>query len=329
MTLHLQVGHPLQPTATDQQRREAATGHLAALPQCATWVWTEGSAEAGVLNGGAGAYIERPDGEEHELRRAAGRICSSFRAEMIALLAALQFLLDNPAHTEDPVVVCTDSQSALASLQGGPSAQTSQLGIDIWRALRELAGDGRQLIMQWVPSHCGLGGNERVDTIAKEASSLNQGEAVVDVRTDHRAAARIARSRTTQAWPAGWYRSLMGQRLPPPAPAGERSVAVDVHQLRAGHWSGSAQWRHRVGQNPTRQCRQCPDVRCRAALCAVCREEADTPLHILLRCPALMRVRHRLLGTISPSAEDVRSAATVAALAAAYRSLQSRSATPH
>ena len=130
----------------------------------------------------------------------------------------------------------------------------------MWRALRELAGDGRQLILQWVPSHCGLGGNERVDNIAKEASSLNQEEAVMDVRTAHRAAARIARSRTTQAWPAGWYRSLIGQRLPPPAPAGEWSVAVDVHQLRAGHWSGSAQWRHRVGQNRSRQCRQSPDV---------------------------------------------------------------------
>ena len=94
MTFHLQVGHPLQPTAMDQQRQQAATG-LAVLPQCATWVWTDGSAEAGVLNGGAGAFIEKPDGEEHELRRAAGRICSSFRAEMVALREALQFLRDN------------------------------------------------------------------------------------------------------------------------------------------------------------------------------------------------------------------------------------------
>ena len=121
---------------------------------------------------------------------------------------------------------------------------------------------------------------------------------------------------------------LMGQRLPPPAPEGERSTAVDIHQLRAGHWSGSAQWRHRVGQNPSRLCQQCPDMHCGAAVCVVCREEADTPQHILLRCPALMRTRHRLLGTICPNMEDVRSAATVAALAAAYRSLQSRSATP-
>ena len=110
---------------------------------------------------------------------------------MIALREALQFLRDNPAHTEDPMIVYTDSQSALVSLQGGPSAQTSQLGTDIWRALRELARDGRQIILQWVPSHCGLDGNERVDCIAKEASFLRQDNIVVDVQTAYRAAVQV------------------------------------------------------------------------------------------------------------------------------------------
>ena len=45
--------------------RDAASQHLAALPQCATWVWTDGSATGGVTNGGAGALIEWPDGDEH------------------------------------------------------------------------------------------------------------------------------------------------------------------------------------------------------------------------------------------------------------------------
>ena len=91
----------------------------------------------------------------------------------------------------------------------------------------------------------------RADAIAKEASSLDQAEASVDVRTAHRAAARVARARTAQAWPAGWYRQLMGSRLPPSIVGGDRSSAVLVHQLRAGHWTGSTQWRHRVGQAPS------------------------------------------------------------------------------
>ena len=70
----------------------------------------------GTLGHAAAAWLHaRPDDEEHELRRTDGRICSSFRAYMLALRAALQFLLDSQAHNEDPVV-CTDSQSALASI---------------------------------------------------------------------------------------------------------------------------------------------------------------------------------------------------------------------
>ena len=83
-----------------------------------------------------------------------------------------------------------------------------------------------------------------------------------------------------------------------------------------------------VGLSPSRHCDQCEDQRCNAALCAVCREEADTPRHVLLRCPALMGTRYRLLGSIQPSPEDVRSSVIVAALGAAHRSLQSRLATP-
>ncbi|KAF0287014.1 hypothetical protein FJT64_014494 [Amphibalanus amphitrite] len=248
---------------------------------------------------------------------------------MVALRTALSFLLENPLHADDPVVICTDSQSALAALREGPAAQHSPLGGAIWRALRGLTAGGRQVHLQWVPSHCGLEGNERADSIAKEASNLAQDQAPIDVQTAHRAAARVARARTIQAWPAGWFRRLTGDRLPPAVAGGDRSAAVDVHQLRAGHWTSSTQWRHRVGLAPSRLagCEQCDDQHCRAALCPVCREEADTPQHVLLRCPALMATRHRLLGSINPDLEEVRSGAIVAALGAAHRSLQSRTAT--
>ncbi|KAF0314448.1 hypothetical protein FJT64_015103 [Amphibalanus amphitrite] len=94
-----------------------------------------GSASGGITDGGAGAFIERPDGEVTELRIAAGRLCSSYRAEMIALQAAADYLTDNPAHEEDPIIFCTDSMAALARLREGPTAQTTPLGIQIWRAL--------------------------------------------------------------------------------------------------------------------------------------------------------------------------------------------------
>ena len=53
-------------------------------------------------------------------------------------------------------------------------------------------------------------------------------------------------------------------------------------------------------------------------------KEPDTPAHVLLRCPALMRLRHATLGHIHPRLEEVRETSVVAALAAAARRFQSR-----
>ena len=239
VTFRLDIGPGLPLGAGAQKKKEVADNYLAALPQRATWVWTDGSAEGGVTNGGAGALIEFPDGETAELREATGRLCSSYRAEMVALRAALTHLREHPAHDEDSVVLCTDSQAALAKLRRGPPGQEAPIGAEIWRLLAGLASADRPFILQWVPSHCGLPGNERADTLAGQASALPQDDVPVDARTVHRAAARVARSHAIAHWPPGWYRSLMAGRLPPPVRRFERETAVDIHQIRAGHWSGS------------------------------------------------------------------------------------------
>ena len=168
-------------------------------------------------NGGAGALVVRPGGELRapalfQLPGRDGGIGHSTR------LAA-----GPPGGWPGrPVVLCADSQSALSGLRAGPAAQQSRLGANIWQALLTLVERGRRAHLQWVPlpSHCGLEGNERADTLTKEAAQLPQESVPLDVRTVHRAAARTALERATARWPAGWYRGLMGS--PPPPPAGGR-----------------------------------------------------------------------------------------------------------
>ena len=143
----------------------------------------------------------------------------------------------------------------------------------------------------------------------------------------HRAAARVARDQWIQSWPRSWYRELMDAHLPQPAVRLERTKAVDVYQPRAGHWSAWSQYLYRICQNPARHCPQCNDTNYDGARCRICREAADTPRHILMECPALMGTRFRILGTIIPTLEEVRSSDVVTALGAAARSLQSREAT--
>ena len=57
---------------------------------------------------------------------------------------------------------------------------------------------------------------------------------------------------------------------------------------------------------------------CPAALCAVCREETDTPTHVLLGCPCLAGTRLRLFGNNHPHPRQLRDGGAVAALARGY-----------
>ena len=158
----------------------------------------------------------------------------------------------------------------------------------MWETLARLSeGGGRRLHLQWVTSHCGLRGNGRADELAKEAAAFPQEEVPVDARTVVRAAARAAKTRVCRQRRSGWYRELMGERLPSPVVDLDRFSAVYVHQL------GPA-----TGRSPPSTCTGlarsrpqsepgCNDVYCQAGLCLVCREEADVSRHVLLRCPAL------------------------------------------
>ncbi|XP_043207453.1 uncharacterized protein LOC122373449 [Amphibalanus amphitrite] len=93
---------------------------------------------------------------------------------MVTLRAALNHLRDHPHQPSAPITICSDSQSALATLREGPASQKTLLGAAIWTELAALAGPSRRIHLQWVPSHCGVDENERADQIAKEATALPQ-----------------------------------------------------------------------------------------------------------------------------------------------------------
>ncbi|XP_043216170.1 uncharacterized protein LOC122378769 [Amphibalanus amphitrite] len=319
----LDIGNHISRTAPPDVRRERAEEHLATLPDDAVWVWSDGSAEGGVSAGGSGALIILPSGEEHELRAPAGRICSSTRAELVAIRGALEMLLRlEGGLAESPVIVCADSQAALATLASGAGSQATALGAAVWRLLLALTDGGRRVFMQWIQAHCGIPGNERADVLAKEASSLSQDAVPTDVRSMVKAVGRSATKAWRRSWPDSFFKTIMGDRMPMPVLLESRDEAVNVHQLRAGHWSRSQSYLHRIGRRPERDCPQCSDLACPAARCLVCREGPDTPEHVLLRCPCLAGARLRLLGNIRPDPTQLRDGGAVAALSRGYLSHQ-------
>ena len=68
---------------------------------------------------------------------------------MVALVSGLETLLDRLDRDQDlPIMISTDSLSALATLCNGPAAQTSPLGLAAWKALSALCRDGRTIHAQ-------------------------------------------------------------------------------------------------------------------------------------------------------------------------------------
>ncbi|XP_043218008.1 uncharacterized protein LOC122379678 [Amphibalanus amphitrite] len=194
---------------------------------------------------------------------------------------------------ESPVIVCADSQAALATLASGAGSQATALGAAVWRLLLALTDGGRRVFMQWIPAHCGIPGNERADVLAKEASSLSQDAVPTDVRSMVKAVGRSATKAWRRSWPDSFFKTIMGDRMPMPVLLESRDEAVNVHQLRAGHWSRSQSYLHRIGRRPERDCPQCSDLACPAARCLVCREGPDTPEHVLLRSAATSVTKSR------------------------------------
>ena len=131
------------------------------------------------------------------------------------------------------------------------------MGAVIWRIIADITGRGQQIFLQWVPAHCGLPGNERADTLAKEASGLPQEGVTADVRILTKAVSRAATKEWQKGWPASFFKRIMRGRLPAPMIGDSRDSAITVHQMRAGHWGRSRQYLHRIGRLGAAMCAQC------------------------------------------------------------------------
>ena len=118
-----------------------------------TWthVFTDGSAENAVRNGGSGAYIRRSDGTTSSLSIPAGDLSSNYRAEVHALKAATELLIEEDCNQQN-IVLLSDSLSALQSLTNRPTDFRTQ---QLHNSLLTLS-DNNRVVLQWVPTHTGI-----------------------------------------------------------------------------------------------------------------------------------------------------------------------------
>jgi len=191
------------------------------------------------------------------------------------------------------VVFLTDALSVLQALQSNKNTELNGLSSALALLCRS-----HTVILQWLPSHCGVLGNETADSLAKEGTRQEQ----ADRSTSYPEAKTIIKTQLLSKWDqqhphfnkADPYYSLT------------RREQVSIFRLRTGHnrLNYHMYTKLRIGQTE-----QCP-----------CGTGNQTTEHLLQSCPLYEALRKQTWPDTTPvaqklygSLEDLQSTATFTA----------------
>ena len=111
--------------------------------------------------------VRTPAGQTVSYTNATGRTCLNFKAETSTLQTAVAYIAEmKPQKT----VILTDCRAVLQSLiSDTPDQPIRQLPKDLQLLHHECT-----VVLQWIPAHCGIPGNERTDHLAKSGGKQLQ-----------------------------------------------------------------------------------------------------------------------------------------------------------
>ena len=155
-----------------------------------THVYTDGSAEEAVRNGGAGIFIQYPGGREDRISIPTGTFSTNYKAEADALSTAATFIETSP-HSSKNVVFLSDALSVLQALQTSRSFDLIDLSSALYSLCRKCT-----VVLQWIPSHCNIHGNEAADRLAKRGTT----EVQTDRSTSYSEVKTIIKAKQHSRW---------------------------------------------------------------------------------------------------------------------------------
>ena len=197
---------------------------------------------------------------------------SSTDAELSTIIRAIEEIPDRYSEGSK-VVIFTDSMTSLFILKN------SKEGIEV----RELLGRTQsafKVFLQWIPSHCGIMGNETADLLAKQASTM--GPRPQESRS-LRSMLNLLENYHTNQWIEEWQNSEKHknfQELQPKPCRGNynslnRKQQVIISRVRMGHFPSSERL-FRWGQLASERC-------------LLCDAEKGDLKHVITRCAAVRR----------------------------------------
>jgi len=222
-------------------------------------VYTDGSAKEGSRDGGAAAVVTRGGADQPVLvevrREAAGKVTSSFQAEVRALRLALEWLEEAGEQEWRVAVVASDSQAGLMAVKGAGPGLLEREVADVARKARRLGMSGKVVRFVWVAGHCGLIGNEWADSEAKVATELEQEEVGCMMKSVLRVGCR---STGDGEWRHSRCKEVYGEgREVEVEKEWSREEAVSMARLRSGHSLELGSYRKRIGLSEEGVCRRC------------------------------------------------------------------------
>ena len=292
VTYNTSLTTPISKKNTVEEQKSAALKDIESI-NADVEIYTDGSA-AECRDGGSGGTIKiRENKEEFEVTAAAGKYTSSYRAEMIGIRSALEMIstLQEDGRIKDgqTLALYTDSRSSVQRLERCRRHHEKTLN-DVQTLLQKVTEDGiKNLVIQWVPAHCGIEGNEKADRLAEEATHLPQDNVEVDFQTAKALVKRKCKRRwIDEAKPH--FAKAKEVRVPSEDGLTRREKTILARFRTGGHTPELGWYKHFITRGKEKilpaECERCG--------------ENETMEHYLLSCPFLAQTRHEIFGAENP-----------------------------